>query len=375
MKILFLINDLNFFCSHRLPIARELQLKGFEVKIAYGDHGGFKSSILEEQGFETFYVPIERSGMNLLKEFKSILLIFKLFLLVKPDLVHLVTIKPYLYGGIVARLVRVPSLVSAVSGLGTLFIHKNFKSKILRTFLYPLYYFAFSHPNQSVIVQNKEDANLLMNWGVLKKNKIKLIRGSGVKIEEFVDLEETNTIPVVCFLARLLVDKGVYEFIAAAKILKKRGINAKFILAGDIDPKNKSGLNKNDITKIKKGNHVQVIGYQKDVPKLYASSHIICLPSYREGLPKSLIEAAAAGRAVVTSDVPGCRDAIESGKTGLLVPVKDEEALANAINYLIENPDIRKQMGRAGRKLAEREFKLEGVIKNHISIYKKLFEN
>ena len=293
----------------------------------------------------------------------------------KPDIVHLVSIKPYLYGGIIARLSRVPCVVSAVSGLGSLFIHEDFISRFLRLLIYPFYQIAFNHPNQKVIVQNQEDANLLIGWGVLNFKKVRLIRGSGVKIEKFIDLKEKNKIPSVCFASRLILDKGVYDYVSAARLIQKRGVQAKFFLAGEIDDKNPTGLKTKDLIDLKKDKNIEFIGYQKNIPLLYSNSHIVCLPSYREGLPKALLEAAAASRAVVTTDVPGCRDAIISNKTGLLVPVKNPEMLANSLQWLIEHPLERVQMGKAGRELAEKEFRIEIIIKNHLNIYKELLSD
>lgn len=372
IKLAILINDLSFFCSHRLPIVEAAMDKSFNVVIGYGDLGGADTRSLENKGLNLSFVPMQRGGMNLYKNLQSIFYIWRFFKKEKPDIAHLVTIKPYLYGGIIARVVGIPSLVSAVSGLGTLFVHKNFKSKFLRFLIYPLYRLAFNHFNQIVIFQNKDDARELINWGVLNSNKVRLLKGSGVKLENFINLEENNGVPSVCFAARLLVDKGVYEFVSAAKLLKKRGVKARFFLAGDLDIKNPTGLTIDDINEIKKEGYVEFLGYHNDIPSLYSNSHIICLPSYREGFPKALMEAAAASRAVVTTDVPGCRDAIIPDKTGLIVPVRDIETLANAIQVLINNSEKRKSMGKAGRKLAEREFAIENIVDAHLKIYKIL---
>ncbi len=371
-KILILVNYLSFFLSHRLPIAEALLAKGFKVFIGYGELRGADPKLLEQRGFNVDLVPMQPGGFNLLKELKTLYFIWVFFKKIKPDIVHLVTIKPYLYGGIISRLTGVRSLVSAVSGLGTLFVNKDTKSKLLRLLLYPLYKIAFNHSNQKIILQNKDDLKVLMNWGVVNLSKIKLLRGSGVKLENFTNLNEPPGIPTVCFAARLLRDKGVYEYISAARLLKERGIKARFLLAGDIDGNNPTGLNLNDLDKLKDEGYVEIIGYHKDIPTLYAKSHIICLPSYREGFPKSLIEAAAANRAVVTTDVPGCRDAIIANKTGLLVPVKNSQKLADALQWLIEHPTKRITMGAAGRKLAEKEFRIEKIVLNHLDIYHDL---
>ena len=374
-KILFLVNYLSFFLSHRLPVAEALLAKGFEVFIGYGELRGADPKLLEQKGFKVDLIQMKPGSFNLTKDFKTIYYIWVFFKRVKPDIVHLVTIKPYLYGGIVSRLCGVQGLVTAVSGLGTLFVNKDLKSKFIRLLLYHIYKLAFNHLNQKVIVQNKDDLKVLVNWGVLNLSKVKLLKGSGVKLENFRNLDEPGGTPTVCFAARLLRDKGVYEYVSAAKLLKERGIKAQFLLAGDLDINNPTGLKLDDLNKLKDEGYVKIIGYQKDIATLYAKSHIICLPSYREGFPKSLIEAAAAGRAVVTTDVPGCRDAIIPNKTGLLVPIKDSKKLADALQWLIENPKERIAMGKAGRKFAEKEFPIEKIILNHLDIYQDLLSN
>ncbi|WP_435168060.1 glycosyltransferase family 4 protein [Candidatus Pelagibacter bacterium nBUS_28] len=367
-----LVNYLSFFLSHRLSIAEASLAQGFDVFIGYGELRGADPKALEQKGFKVSLIPMQPGGINLFKDLKTLYYIWAYFKSVKPDIVHLVTIKPYLYGGIISRLIGVKGLVSAVSGLGTLFVNKDFKARFLRLLLYPIYKFAFNHFNQKIIVQNEEDLRELLDWGVLKLSKVKLLKGSGVKLGNFKYFNEAIGITTVCFAARLLRDKGVYEYFSAARILKERGVKAHFLLAGDFDINNPSGLNVDDLNKLKEEGHVEVIGFQKDISELYAKSHIVCLPSYREGFPKSLIEAAAASRAIVTTNVPGCRDVIIPNKTGLLVPVKNSEKLADALQWLIENSKERIIMGKAGRKLAEKEFSIEKIVLNHINIYQKL---
>jgi len=374
-KLLILVNTLSFFISHRLPIVEAALAKGFDIVIGYGELGNTGSKLLEQQGLKVKHIYIHRGGINPLKEIKTFFYIWKFFKKESPDIAHLITIRPYLYGGVISRLIGIKSLVSAVSGLGTLFISKDWKSRFLRLLVYPIYKLTFKHSNQKVIIQNKDDLKVLIKWGVLDPFKTKLIRGSGVRLENFKNLNEPDEIPTVCFASRLLRDKGVYEFVSAARLLKKRGVQAKFCLAGDLDTNNPSSLNLDDLNKIKQEACVVVLGFHNDIPTLYANSHIICLPSYREGLPKSLIEAAAASRAVVTTDVPGCRDVIIPNRTGLLVPVKDFKKLADAIQWLIEHPKERIGMGKAGREFAEKEFSIEKVIQEHLDIYDDLLIN
>ena len=372
--MLILVSHVSFFISHRLDLAIAAKNMGYKVKIAFGELDA-DTKYLKDIGIDIFHVPIQRGGLNLLKDLKSLYSIWCLFRKVRPDILHLVTIKPYLYGGILARLLKVPSVVTAISGLGSLFINNNYISQYLRLLLVPFYRFALNHSNQRVIVQNKEDAKVLVKMGVLNIQKVKLIRGSGVKLEEFNQLDETGGIPTVCFAARLLVDKGVYDFVAAANLLKNQGVQARFCLAGDLDVKNPTGISKKELNKLKENKNIEVLGHQKDMATLYAKSHVVCLPSYREGLPKTLIEAAAASRAIVTTNVPGCRDAIIPNKTGLLVPVNDPKKLANAIQWLIEHPEERIIMGKSGRQLAVRDFQIKKIIKKHLDIYQELSEN
>ena len=371
-KLLILVNNLSFFISHRLMIAKAAINKEFDVVIGYGELGDANINLLKQIGLKIAHIPMYRSGINIFKEFRTLIYIWKFFRKEKPDIVHLITIKPYLYGGVISRLAGVPAVVSAVSGLGTVFISKNFMFRLLRLFLYPVYKLAFNHLNQKIIIQNSDDFKALVEWGVLNPLKTKILRGSGVKIENFINLEEPKGLPVICFASRFLRDKGIYEFILAAKLLKEKGVNARFCLAGELDPNNPTSLNIDELNNIKKDKVVEILGYQKNIQDLYAKSHIICLPSYREGLPKSLIEAAAASRAVVTTDVPGCREVIIPKKTGLLVPVKDSQKLAEALQWLIEHPLERIEMGKAGRKLAENEFLIEKIVQNHLDIYNEL---
>lgn len=267
-------------------------------------------------------------------------------------------------------------MVSAVSGLGSLFISKNLTSRFLRLIFYPFFKIAFGHLNQRIIFQNKDDSKVFEDWGVINSFKVKLLKGSGVKLENFnQNNNEPAGIPIICFAARLIKEKGINEFVNAAKILKEKKIKARFFLAGDIDINNPSGISQNDLDKIKREAHVEVLGYHKKIENLFNMSHIICLPSYREGFPKTLIEAAAAGRAVVTTDVPGCRDAIIPNKTGLLVPVQNSKKLADALQWLIEHPKERIIMGQAGRKFAEQEFAIEKIVQSHLEIYQELLDN
>jgi glycosyltransferase involved in cell wall biosynthesis len=369
-RLLFVVNDAGFFISHRLPIALAARRNGYEVGIA--SMPGPAVAEIRKHGFSHYELPLTRSGRNPISEIKAVFSIYQLFRRWRPDLVHLVTIKPVLYGNIAARLAGVHGVVAAISGLGFIFIAKGLKASLTRIGVKWLYRFAFGKKNLRVIFQNCDDRDVLLDMAALDPAKVEMIRGAGVDLSHYSALPETGGTPVVSLAARLLIDKGIGEFIEAARLLKQRGIVVRFCLFGDADPENPSTFTTKELVTWRDEGAVELLGHRKDIAHLFATSHIVVLPSYREGLPKVLIEAAACGRAVVTTDVPGCRDAIEPNVTGLLVPVKDAEALADAIQHLIENPQLRQQMGKAGRELAEREFAIEKIVQQHLSIYKKL---
>jgi glycosyltransferase involved in cell wall biosynthesis len=374
-KILFVVNTSVFFISHRLEIAKHAKDKGFEVHVASAyDQNSVQK--IEREGFFYHEINFSRTGGNIFRELSTVMSLYTLFKMIKPDLVHLITIKPYLYGGIVARFVKVDCVVSAVAGLGILFSSKYIKYRLLRVFLYPFYRLAFSHKNQQVIFQNKDDCNILFNWGVVSQEKVVMIRGSGVDLDLYPYHPEPVGTPVISFAARLLIDKGVKVFIEASRILKSRKVKTRFRLIGDIDSGNSNSVTDKELNKWSDEGLIEVLGFREDIPHLFSDSNIVTLPSfYGEGLPKTLIEAAACGRAVITTDHPGCRDAIEANQTGLLIPIKNAVALADSIEYLIANPAIRNNLGVAGRNLAEREFNIENVVDKHIKIYNDLLFN
>lgn len=368
--IAFVVNNPAYFVSHRLAIGVALLEQGHKV---YVISPGECPLGLEEQGFIFQSVSMSRKGKNIFSELNTIFLLYKHFKQIKPEVVHLVTIKPYLYGGIAARLAGVKAVVSAVAGLGVLFSQDTAKSKLLRAILYPLYRFAFGHSNQKVIFQNRDDMQLLRDFAGLTDQKTVLIRGAGVDLMSYPYCPEPEGEVVISLASRLLKDKGVDEFAEASRILQQRGVSASFWLIGTPDPGNANTVTQAQLDDWERAGLVKCFGFRSDIAELFASSHIVTLPSfYGEGLPKVLIEAAACGRAVVTTDHPGCRDAIEPDKTGLLVPVRDAVALADALEKLIAEPAYRKKLGVAGRALAESVFDVEKVIDAHMDVYHQL---
>jgi glycosyltransferase involved in cell wall biosynthesis len=369
-RLLMAVNNPAFFLSHRLPVALGAKAAGYDVHIATMD-GPSVPDILRH-GLRHHTIPMSRSGRNPLGELRTIHALYRLFRELRPDVVHGVTIKPMLYGGIAARLARVPAYVAAVSGLGFIFTRSKQGFDALRAAATVLYRLALGHGNSRVIFQNENDRDVLRKLGVVRSGQVTMIRGSGVDLEHFRQQPEPEGPPVAIMACRLLEDKGVREFVEAARLTAGDESGLRWVLVGSPDPGNPASITQRQFEQWRREGVVECLGERDDVADLYARSHIVVLPSYREGLPKSLVEAAAAGRAVVTTDVPGCRDAIVPGTSGVLVPPRDARALADAVLSLARDATLRRQMGDEGRRLAEREFDVRNIVDAHLRIYEAL---
>lgn len=370
-RILYVINDAPFFISHRLPVALEARRRGYDVHIAAPRDVKAKA-LLEASGLTYHEIEISRKGTSLWREAKTFAAIVSLLRSVRPSLVHGITIKPVLYAGLAARLVGIPALVSAISGLGYVFIAQTPRMRLLRAFAIQAYRLALGHPNARTIFQNPSDAQLFIDLRAVLPARIVLIRGSGVDLDAYKPTPEPGGGLVVTMASRLLWDKGVVEFVQAAVMLAESDSTLTFQLVGDVDEGNPSSVSATLFAEWAKLPCLRVLGQRTDIASIFSGSHVVVLPSYREGLPKVLLEAAACGRAVVTTDVPGCRDAIIDGVTGVLVPVRDARALAAAIGGLLSNHERRMGMGHAGRSLAEREFSIPEVVSRHMDVYEEL---
>lgn len=366
-RLLIVVNQMAFFKSHRLPLAIAAQGAGYEVHIATAPSAD--AGDLAEMGLTHHALPLRRSGLNPIPDLVFFAYLLVLFIRVRPRVLHLVTSKPVIYGGIAARLLRIPRVVMAISGLGFVFTQNNGSSKLLRGVVQFLYRLAVKGSRVRVIFQNRDDRRAFLAFSGLQAHQAVLIPGAGVALAQYQPRPEPGSPVTVVMAARLLVDKGVFEFVTAARQLRQQGVQARFCLAGAPDPENPSACTDQDIQTWRKEGVVEILGHCADIAGLFARSHIVVLPSYREGMPKVLLEAAACGRPVVTTDVPGCREAIEPGVTGLLVPPRDSHSLASAIGTLISDPVTRRAMGAAGRRKAEREFALESVIETHLQLY------
>lgn len=369
-RLLFVANADWAFVSHRLPIALEAIKRGYEVHIATPITD--KADMLTAHGLIVHPLYLKRKSINPICNMRSFLQLLILTKKIKPKIIHLITIKPILLGGIAARLNRVPALVIAVSGMGFVYIATGIAAKLRRKLVGFLYRIVFTHTNLKVIFQNKDDQKILANTTKLPLSKSILIPGSGVALDTYQAKPLPTGMPRIVMACRLLVDKGVREFITAAHLVKQSGYDAHFMLVGECDFGNPTSLTETELKELTSDDHVEYCGHQTNMPDILANAHIVVLPSYREGLPKVLIEAAACGRAVVTTDVPGCRDAIEPNISGLLVPVHDANALANAIKRLLDDPEYCAQLGEAGRRLAERKFDIHKIVAQQLSIYSEM---
>ena len=366
-KLLFLVTEDWYFVSHRLPLAVAASEAGFEVVVATRVRE--KVAVIEAAGIRVIPFVMDRGSMN---PFRELTCLFRLWLLYRreqPDIAHHVALKPVLLGGLAARLARVRAVVSAVAGLGFLFSGNSRVSLavwLLKIMLPGLI------GNGRVIVQNPDDAAMLANCGV-DHERIRLIRGAGVDTESFFPQAESSDVPLVVLPARLLREKGVSEFVAAARILLGQGVQARFALVGAPDQANPTSVSEAELHAWVKEGVVEWWGHRDDMREVFAACNIVCLPTYyREGLPKALLEAAASGRPIVATDAPGCREIVRNGENGLLVPVRDAVALAVALGRLLNDLELRRVMGLRGREIAVAEFSIERVVNETLAIYQEL---
>ena len=370
-RILLVTNVDWFFISHRLVIAEEAQKRGFEVIVVAEDTG--RSQEIRDKGIHFVNLSISRSGTNPLKELKTVINLFNIYKSIDPDVVHHITLKPVIYGSVIAKLLRIRGVVNAISGLGYNFT-KGRQSFVQKAMLY-IMRFGFSRKNLVVIFQNENDQEELMDLDIINSsNEIVKIKGSGVDLQKYYEspFPSFNRIKIL-LPSRMLWDKGVKELREASNILKEKYSNKiEFILSGLADEDNKAGVPTSYLKGWDDGEYVKWIGYQKNMFKIYQNSHIVVLPSYREGMPKALLEACAVGRAIVTTNAIGCKETVDEGVNGFKVPVASSTDLAYALEELINNHDLIKQMGQNSRAKAEKEFDVKNVIEKHIEIYNSL---
>jgi glycosyltransferase involved in cell wall biosynthesis len=377
-KIVFVINHAAFFVSHRLPLAIAARKAGWDVHLLIGQPGSDIMEPLAEAELNRLGVPYTRLsfrtvGLNPIWELIGMLQLLWHVARMKPSIVHTASPKGGLYGGLASRLLQVPCLVVAISGMGFLFTgHTDGLKGMLKRLYSALLAWVCRHPNMTIIVQNQDDKQALLQSGTVRPSDVILIPGSGVYLSEYSTARTNDSQRLIVLPARLLRDKGVEEFVTAAKMIKEKGSDWRFALVGTADYANPSSISEAQIKAWTDSGFVEWWGHRKDMPAVYAQADIVCLPSYREGMPKCLLEAAAAGCAVVTSDVTGCREAVIPGETGDLVPAREAAALASALSKLIAEPDRCHRYGAAGRALAVARFDIDAVLETTLNTYDKL---
>jgi len=373
-RLLFVVAEDWYFRSHRLPLARAALAAGYEVGLA--TRVGAAGAALESEGIRLFPLArLNRGSLNPLREMAAIAELAAVYRRFRPAIVHHVALKPVLYGSLAARAAGVPVVVNALAGLGYMFESSGRRARWLRPAMYGVLRAATHARGGCVIVQNGADAETLVQRRVVSAERLRIVRGSGVDIKTYVPTPEPPGVPLVILPARLLWDKGVGEFVDAAQRLKRRGCKARFALVGAPDNHNPQAIDQATIDGWIAAGAVEWWGRRDDMPAVFARSTLVCLPSYFEGLPKALLEAAACGRAIVASDIPGCREIVRDGITGRCVPVRDAAALADAIEALLADAALRRHLGAGGRRIVENEFTDTAVAAQTLAIYASLTRN
>ena len=373
MKVLLFANTDWYLYNFRLPLARALRAAGAEVVLISPD--GPYGARLKAAGFRWLALPMLRRSLNPFRELIILFHLFRLYQHERPDVVHHFTIKCVVYGSLTARLVGIHRRINAVAGMGYVFSSNAIRARLLRPFVRALLKLSLSGKQSRLILQNSDDCTAFVQSGLVVPGQLRLIQGSGINTDQFkpaVLPRRDADVFRVLFAARLLWDKGIREYVEAAKQLKSMGLSIEFQLAGAPDTGNPASVPDHLVQSWQAEGLIRVLGHVEDMVSCLHQADLAVLPSYREGIPKSLLEAAACGLPIVTTDVPGCRDAIEDGVTGLLVPCRDVVALAAAIRYMFEHPVERAQMGAAGRERVLRQFDEKIVLGRTLDVYREL---
>jgi glycosyltransferase involved in cell wall biosynthesis len=368
--VIFLVTEDWYFWSHRVPIARAVRDAGFRVIVATRvRHFGER---IKAERFELYPLPWRRRGDGILGALRALTAITRLYISEAPVLVHHVALKPMVFGALGALLAGVPKQINMLAGLGFVFVSPTPLARIQRAAILMALKLLVNRTGSEVIVQNSDDGEELIRRGVLDRRRCTLVAGSGVDTGRYTYQPEPPAGPlVVTMVSRMLRYKGVSALVDAARELKRKGHPVRVLLVGPVDPDNRSSLTEAELVAWQEEGIIEWLGAQEDIPGIWARSHIAVLPSmYREGVPKTLLEAAACGRPIVTTDMPGCKDVVDDGKTGYLVPQGDSSRLADAIEKLAASPDLRRSMGLEGRHKVERLFAEELIVAQMMGIYR-----
>ena len=371
-KILFIVSEDWYFVSHRFNLAKEAISKGYEVSLLTNVNS--HKNEIESAGINLLPWSLQRNSFNPIKEIRSIIQIISAINFIQPSLVHSVALKPILYSSIASKFSCVKSIVFAFAGLGYLFTSNKFLIKIGRFPVVISLRLLLNNDNSNFIFQNQDDIDIFLTLKIAKESNINLIPGSGVDTNRFFpDFQKVrDSVPIIILPARLLWDKGIGDFVKAAKILRDKDFNARFVLVGQFDPHNPANIPQSKIDEWVRNKIIEYWGFQENMPKILNQSTIVCLPSYREGFPKVLLEAASCSKPIIATDVPGCRQAVHHNKNGLLVPLRNPKVLAGSIEKMVNDKDLCEKMGEAGLKRVHSELSQEIISKKTFSIWEKI---
>jgi len=368
-RVLLFVNEAAAFFPQRMALARACRAAKYDVHVV-APPGPRADEIIREFAFHP--LPLDRKSTDPLREAATVAEVLRIYRAVRPDLVHHFTIKPCLYGGLAARAASVPASVSTITGLGYAFINDSRRARTARAIARVGYRAAFRHRNAITVFQNSDDREEFLRMGLVKADRTRLIRGSGIDLARFPRCPEPEGPFTVVLGARMLRDKGIGEFVEAARLVRAKLPEARFILVGGLDPGNPAAIAEDELHRWTSDGDIEWWGQRDDMPEVLASAHVVCLPSYREGLPRILLEGAATGRTLVATDVAGCREVVRHGSTGLLVPARDAHALAEAFLRLASDPTSRRGFSDAARALVENEFSLTSVVDRTLELYGEL---
>ena len=369
MKVLFVANTDWYLYNFRRSLAQFLFKQGWEI-VMVSPFGPYVAS-LEKLGYRWVSWEVGRQTLAPFQELAALNRLKNIYIQEKPDLVHHFTIKPVLYGSISARLSGVPGIVDCITGLGYIFLANDLKARLIRPLAKIFYRVTLHSPNCRVIFENEGDREYFVKGKLVQPIKTHLIAGVGVDVERFTMLPEPPGLPVIVFPARMLWDKGVGILVEAARILHTRQ-KVRVVLVGMPDPGNPTSVDEATLRRWEQEKMIEYWGWQDDMNAVFQQSHIVTLPSMYEGVPTALLEAAACGKPLVATDIPGCRAIVKDGLNGILVPVQDPKALADALEKLVKDPALRRKMGAAGRKLVEEQFTDTSVNEATLAVYQTL---
>jgi glycosyltransferase involved in cell wall biosynthesis len=370
-RILFVAANDWYFYWHRFALAERVAAAGYDVDVATPP-GRFCDAIAAG-GMRHHAIQIDRQGLNPLNDIATIQRLAALYHNLKPTIVHHVAIKPIIYGTIAAKLTKVPAIVNAIPGTGYLFVSQQLLARIIRPGVMAAFRLLLNAPNSRVILENHDDQQMWIARRVLRPDRVVVMPGCGVDTDAFRPGPKPPGPPLVVLPARLLFYKGIVEFVEAARVLRKRGTPARFALVGEGDPGNPASVPPEQLREWEREGVVELFGWHDDMSKVFSQASIVCLPSHGgEGVPRSLLEAAACGKPIVTTDVPGCRDIVHQGDNGLLVPALQVAPLADALEQLIRDDNLQRSMGARGRERALAEFSADIVAEQTLQLYAKL---